>query len=254
MPASPLVISCLVTVCALATAAHLLLGPTPHVPSAAALGGGGMLLLTIVAVTGLLIAHSRWSRPVIFIVTAASLGLSAVTELSPWSMAAIATAAATICGLLGPWLRSWIRRLAAVEGPPPSAVALLLVLVATPAAVGLALPDGPHPAVIAWAVWAPVLALGLARAVSGALAATRVGHPVLALAAGLVGGWPDAVAVGVMTVPVVVLAWQRELAVAVVPPLERRADPVPFPPELVDPAILAAAGLDDRGHPLKEDE
>jgi hypothetical protein len=90
------------------------------------------------------------------------------------------------------------------------------------------------------------LALALGRAVPGSLTAARWLHPALGVVAALLAGAPQGFTVAAAALAASTLAWTRDVRLAVVPPAH---DPsvVAFPPELVAPEILAAAGLDDRG-------
>lgn len=249
---APLVASSLATLTAVAGTVTLVAGQTPYAASAATLVAVGMLTLTVVSVAGLLVARGRWSRLVAAGGAATWLGVAAASPLGPASTVLITLAAATLAALLGPWLGRWLRRLPPAGGPSPPAAALLLGLTATPAAAGLASPGGAHPALWAWGLWSLALAVAVARATPGSLIATRIGHGALALAVAAIIGFSEGLVAPIVASVPVALAWRRQIRIELVPVEARRGDAVPFPPELVHPDVLAAAGLDDRGHRREE--
>lgn len=253
MTAAPLVAVGLVTAAALAGAVHLVAGDTPFEPSSAGLAAVGMLLLSVVCAAGVVIARSRWARGTGLALSAVWLAVAGSGPLSATAIVLVIAASAAATAMATPWLGRWLRRLPSADGPPPSVVALLLVLVATPAATGLSSPGGIHPAAWAWAGWSLALGLALSRAVPGTLAAARIVHPALGAGAGALAGLPGATAIVAAAAGTAALAWRREVGLVVSPVEPDRADPVPFPPELVPPEVLAAAGLDDRGRPLEDD-
>jgi hypothetical protein len=246
------------TVAALATATSVsgtllvVMGDTPLAASSAMLGAGGLLVLTVVAVAGMLLARARWARLILLSCTVAWLGVAAASPRSALWGTLVVVAAASLAALAGPWLGRWLRRLPSATGPSPVVTALLLSLVAAPALVGLSSPDGVHVGPIAWSLWSLALAVALGRAVPGSLTSVRVVSPLLAVGAGIAAGFPGGLVPPAVAVVPTALAWRREVRVAVVQPVPRRSNPVPFPTELVPPEILAAAGLDDRGRRVED--
>lgn len=251
MPRSPFVIAALVTAAVLVAGARLVFGETVYRTSSGTLVAGGLLLITVVSLAAFLVGRTRWSRYALYGCVGSSLAAGSAGDGSPswWALAALSTAA--LAGLIGPWPDRWLRRLPAADGPPAAATALLVVLVATPAFSGFAAPLGTHRAVWAWAGWSVVLALALARAIPGSLTAARWLHPALGLVVGLLAGAPQGFTVAAAALAASTLAWTRDVRLAVAPP-DRDPSVVPFPPELVSPDVLAAAGLDDRGRRLED--
>lgn len=249
---TPSVIAGTCTVASVAGTALLLFGETPYQPMPALLASGGLLVLTVVAVAGLLIARSRWARPVLAGCSLAWLGVCAVGAPSPVWAVTVAAASASLAGVTGPWLGRWVRRRPSASGPSPLVTTLLLSLAAAPAATGLASPSGVHAAVFTWAWWCPMVAVALGRGAVGSLASARVITPALALGAAAMAALPGGIVAPLVAVLPTALAWRREVRIAVAPVAPERVDPVPFPPELVPPEVLAAAGLDDRGRRIED--
>lgn len=253
MPPAPLAVSLLLGGSATAAIVGLAFDSEPFSSIAAslfALGGG---LLTLITVAGLLLARGRWARWM-------ALGLGVVwfgeAVAGPFDIASIATmvlATATATAAAGPWLQRWVRHLPAADGPPPAAATLLVSLVATPVALALFEPRGSVGAA-GWLLvaWSLLLALGVARALAPALWAARIAHPVVAIAIGVVLGMPAAAGVIAKAAVETALVWRRDVHLAVTPLIPRPSAAVPIPPELVDPAIMKAAGLNDRGRPLED--
>jgi hypothetical protein len=246
---APSVIAGIATIASVAGTALVLFGDTPYEPLPALLASGGLLVLTVITAAGILVARSRWARPMLVGSSVAWLGVCAASAPSPAWAVTVAAAAASLAGASGPWLGRWLRRLPSASGPSPLVTTLLLALASAPAVIGLASPSGLHPAVAAWASWSVLLAIGLGRGAVGSLTSARLFNPVLAVAAAAVAGMPGGLLVPVVAAVPTALAWRREVRIAVVPLAPERAHPVPFPPELVPPDVLSAAGLDDRGRP-----
>lgn len=247
MPRAPSAVASLATVTSVSGTLLVVIGDTPYSPSAAMLGAGGLLVLTIVGVAGMLLARARWSRLVLLSGTVAWLAVAAASDRSALWVVLVLVAATSVTALSGPWLGRWLRRLPSATGPSPVVFALLLSLTAAPAAVGLSSPGGVHPGPIAWSVWSLVLAVAVGRAAPGSLTAVRVVSPVLAVGAGIAAGLPGGLVIPAVAAVPTALAWRREVRVAVAQPAPTRSETVPLPTELVPPEILAAAGLDDRG-------
>lgn len=252
MPPAPLAVALTTATATIAGVIGLAVSPDPYAPGVALLAALGMVLFTIVSVSGTLLARSRWARPAASAVGVAWLAVGIVVD-SGWGYVMMVTGAATLGAAAGPWLRGWLRRLPSSDGPPPAAVVVLLALVATPAAVAL---TGTEPSAALWAFagWSALIALALARALPGALTAARLGHPLAAAAAIPFLPLLPAVVATASGLVVALGAWRRDVAIAVVPlqPGESAA-PLRIPPELVPEEVLRAAGLDELGRPLTEE-
>ena len=248
VPPAPLVVAVSLSGASIAGAIHLAFGHTPFAPGAAALTATGMTVLTLVAVSGVLLARGRWSRSTAVVVASGWIALGASGDLALAGATTIGLATIALSGALGPWLRRWVRHRPAVEGPPPAAVALLLLLLAVPVAVGVSASDG-----VTWtgwvvAAWSLTLALALARTLPGALLAVRLLHAPACLAAGaVVGGLRGAMLVGGVGLAAAAFGWRGEVAAAVDPGVGGPGVTLRIPPELAPPGVLDAAGVDERG-------
>lgn len=250
---APLVVAAFVTLASLTGTLLLVVGTTPYVPSSAALAASGLLILTVVGLAGMLVANARWSRPVLLAALGAWLAVAAASPLTAASIALVGAAAAALAALAGPWPGRWLRRTPSLQGPSPVMASVLLLLVATPAAAGLALPSEAPVTVWAWSAWSLALALALARRVGAALIGVRLLHPLSALAAAWLAPLPAPLLLPALGLATAALAWRREVRHAVTAPTVTPSRAVPFPPELVPPEVLAAAGLDDRGRPIRDE-
>lgn len=250
MPAAPLTVTALLSLSTVLGTLHLAFGGVVD-PSAALVAGAGLVVFTIVAASGTLLARGRWAAPADAAVALTWIGLAVVVPLEGLSIALLVVAAAALAAALGPWLRRWLRRLPRADGPPPAAVVLLLALMATPVAAALASPNGIGIGAVVLAAWSAALALGIARMLPGSLLAARVVHPALAIAAAVETGMPGGAVITATAAVVAAMAWRRDVALAITPVSPRRGDAIAIPPELVPPEILEAAGLDDRGRPRR---
>jgi len=211
----------------------------------------GLGLLTLATVSGALLARGRWSRWMTLVVSGLWFATAIAPPLHGVAVATIVTSTAAASIAAGPWLGRWLRHLPATSAPPPAAVVVLLMLIATPAVIGFT-EGGAVPQPVGWALagWSTLLALGLARAFVPALWVGRLAHAPVAVIAGLTMGLPTAVALLAKAMVETLIMWRRDLHLAVSPLMPERVTAVPIPPELVDPDLLRAAGLDDSGRPL----
>jgi hypothetical protein len=230
----------------------LSLDPDPFSEQSAVLLAIGASLLTVTTVSGVALARGRWSRWMALVVSTLWFGEAIARPLDAAGVATIIVAVAAASIAAGPWLGRWLRHLPAVNAPAPTAVLLLLLLISTPATVGLITAGGrPGPAGWTLSVWSLLLALGLARAIPQALWAGRIGHLPVSIAGIVILGVPAAIVIGTKMIIETTILWRRDLHLAVSPMISDRSPGIPIPPELVDPTIMKAAGLDDRGRPLE---
>jgi hypothetical protein len=139
-------------------------------------------------------------------------------------------------------LGGWIR----VEGPvapvPRRAVALGLVLLAAPIISALSSIGGSADAIVWLALAAWAILFAYVRRLPGALGVVRIGLPLLVGGSALLE-LPGVVIWGALTLVASVLAWSKEVRVAVRPLIERGSR-VTIPPELLSDEIKRAAGID----------
>lgn len=249
MPIAPLVITTLIVAPMVFGAVLLALTPAPFSADAALLLAAGNTILGTTDATGFLLARARWARHLGSALALLWIGLGVVGE-SRWHSASVVLGAGLLAAMAGPWSDRWLRRLPAAEAPPRAATALLFALVSVPTLLAISSPTGVTAASWAFAIWCLLLAWAVARAVPGASTAARYAHPAIALALAYPAGRHGGVVVLASGVVGTVLAWQREVRVAVaplVPPIP--GEVVRFPPELAPAAVLEAAGLDRSGRP-----
>lgn len=252
MPPAPLTAALVAGFTGTVGLVHLAIDPTPFDEQRSLLVASGMAILTLVVIAGVLLARGRWSRWAALALGAAWLGIAARGDLDVGGLVVIVGGATMVAISAGPWLPRWLRHRPAADGPPPSAVALLLSLLAMPAVIGL---SGPEPGLTEWlgALWALLLATGVSRALPAALWAGRILHLPMLIAVGVSLGLPSGSAVVLLGAAQTALLWRRDVHLAVSPLLPPPSGSVPIPPELVDPAILREAGYDDRGTPLEDE-
>jgi hypothetical protein len=253
MPPAPLLTAALLGACTLLGSIGLILDPAPFSGHSAALVGMGAVALTTVTVAGVLLARGRWSRWMAIVVAALWFTPAVAGTLGIVDGLTMAAAVTTATVAAGPWLGRWLRHLAATDSTPDAAVILLLLLVSTPAVLGLSV-CADAPGIAAWmlVIWSAALALGIARAASPALWTGRIGHLPVAVAVGVALGLPAAIPVLSKAAIETLLLWRRDLQLAVSPLVPQRVTSVAIPPELMNPAIMDAAGLDDRGLPVED--
>jgi hypothetical protein len=187
--------------------------------------GIGLLLFAGIAAAGLIFTGGRWARRLGIVVAAASLILGGWREPSWWAAVAVLAAAVALAGLLGPWLKGWVRELPAADGPGAKPIFLVLgslglvPLVAITSPAGL---DVSHGVLAAAGVF---LAWGYSRANLWALWGLRVALPILAVPALLNSAPAGAVILGIAVAFLTWLAWSREARLAVQPLMDRLPPP-----------------------------
>jgi hypothetical protein len=254
MPRAPFLIAAAVVAAALARAAGLLLDPDPFSAGSAAVIAAWFAVFGLITVTGFLVARARWARVAGLVLVAASLALGLVVPLGPLGWIALVAAGIALAGLAGPWpTRRWLRLLPSAQGPPPSAVALVLGLLGLPAIVALARPDGLGAADWIVVAAAPLLSWAVSRALAAGLWLVRLALPAAAAVAGIAAGLPGGPIVAAAGIALSALAWTPSVARSVSPLIPERVPAVPVPPELVSPDVLRAAGYDERGRPVQEE-
>lgn len=252
MAPAPLAVSLLLGTSALSSIIGLALDPDPFSAQSGLMISLGAGLLTVITISGVLLTRGRWSRWMTLVAAAIWFGSAMARPIDAAGLVAAGTTVACAAIAAGPWLRRWLRRLPASDAPPPAAVLLLLLLAATPVLIGYVAAGG-EPGIVGWglASWNVLLAFALARALTPAMWTGRFGHLPLAVAGGFLLGLPMGAVLAVKAGLETRLLWRSDVHLAVSPLLPPAAT-VPIPPELVDPAIMNAAGLDDRGRPLEE--
>jgi hypothetical protein len=225
-----------------AWALALFIEPAPWTESAAAVLGAGLVVVSAVAVTAVMIESSRFGYWLGVSGAGLMLVVAGIRSIDPaWITAATLT---TIAGVLladrrlGGWLR--------MEGPvapvPSKAIALGLVLLEAPIITALSQVDGSGDAVVWLALAAWGILIAFVRRLPGAVALVRIGSPLLT-AAGALLELPGAALWSILMALASVLAWSKEVRLAVRPLIERGSR-VSIPPELLSDEVRRAAGID----------
>lgn len=216
-------------------------------PSIILLGVGWMIMASV-ATVGMVLAGGRWAVRTLLAVTATGLYAGLFRPVDAASIAASVITAAALISLLSPQLGRQIRKLPSASGPPPAAVAATLIPLSMPLSLGL----GPTPAngwVVTGAFLGPLAALLYSKTINGGLFALRFGFPLIVAALAIPMGIPHgviAVLVGALGTGV---AWQKEVATAFHPLIER-GSAYSIPPELTPTEILEQARIDESGNRL----
>ncbi len=217
------VVSALLATSSLLASAALVYDPDPLVTGAAGLVAIGLLLYTLIAVAGILLARAPWARWLGVGVTIGALVVIAIAGFDSASkIAALAVSLVAVAGLAGPWLSVWLRQ---KPGPEPQAVALPLTAVGAPLAVGLAAWSGLTIGALVVAALGPFAAWGYARSFRWGLWFLRIGYPLVAAAAALQLSAPAAILLAGHGIVVALLAWTRQASRAQRP----TATPLPEP-------------------------
>ena len=227
---------------AVAWAVALIVEPAPWEVDVAAVLAAGLLVVTAVALTAILVESSRLGYWLGVSCVVIMLIIAGVREVDPaWVVAVSVTGVAGIL-LADRRLGGWIRGEGPVAPVPAKAAALGLILLVAPILSALSLVRGSNGA-IAWlalAVW--VVLVVYVRRWPGAIAVLRLGCPAL-VAAGAFLSWPAAAIWGALMLLASALAWSKAVRQAIRPLIERGSR-VSIPPELLSDDLRRAAGID----------
>lgn len=225
MVVPPFVIGFLVLVAGLAGAISVLVTPSDIAADSAAAIAIGIVILTTIALSGLLVARGRWSRRLATGLVVAEIALVAVIGIGPWGWVALVAGLGALAGLLGRWLDGWVRMRPSATGPDPNAVVILLGLIALVPAVGIASPSGLAPVDGLLGAAGIALAWGYSKAHLWALWGIRLALPVIAVPAMLTSPLPGALLVGGLVGLIVGYAWTKPALIAVQPLMDRLPGP-----------------------------
>ncbi len=236
---------------AIAWAITLAFGEPTIGTTAAAVAAVDLLIVTLVAIVGLVVVRARWARRFSMAVIGLMAGMALTMPISNNWVVALLLSGVAVSAVVGPSLEDYLQPPTS-GGPPPKAVTLLLTLLVLPGVTAF-LTGSPVP-IAAWFViiGAPAVAWAYGKGRVEGLWAARIGIPI----AGLVTLWGlDWWAVALLAASVAGetwLAWSGDVA----RPVDRQSEApatrsMAIPPELAPPEILAAAGLDDHGRRLQ---
>ena len=212
------------------------------------LAGIGAWLVTLVAITGLLVARSRWAVRLSLAVAALAVPGVLVLNQPVLEVVGVLASVLAVWVVLGAATAAAVRPFRAADAPPDEAGVLMLLLVSAPLVLGLATLGAEPPVVtIAVGLAAPVLAWWFGRRSAIALWIARVVAPVALLGSAVVEGWPRGFAAAALACAVGWFAWQPAVRLAAVPLAPTKSDAKPVVAEFAPVEVREAAGLDERG-------
>lgn len=138
----PFLIAALVMTTGLAWTIHLVVAPDPWAVDAALAIAIGTLVLSIIAMTALLLGRGRWTRNFAAGLIGAEMLIAAVGDVEGWLIAGIALSGISLAALGGPWLKGWLRQRPAAGAPGLQPILLALGAFGVVPVVGLSAPDG----------------------------------------------------------------------------------------------------------------
>ena len=227
---------------AVAWAVALLIEPAPWTEMAGAALGTGLVVVIAVAVTAVVIESSRFGYWLGVAGAGLMLVIAGVRAIdAAWVTAVTLTMIAGVL-LADRRLGGWIRMEAPVAPIPSQAVALGLTLLTAPLLTAISLVDRSGDAIVWLALAGWAILVVFVRRLPGAVAAVRVGPPLL-LAGGALLGLPGGAIWGALMTLASVLAWSKPVRLAIRPLIERGSR-VSIPPELLSDDVRRAAGID----------
>jgi hypothetical protein len=205
-----------------------------------------MLASAAVATVGMVVVGGRWAHRLGLAAIAMTVVVAVARPIDPlWFIATLVSAAALLT-LLSPAVTRTIRTLPSASGPPPRAIAPAVILLVTPAVIGMVGNEATPWALLVVGLTAPNAAFLYSRVIPGGLLVIRLLWPALALALSPLLGWVAGIVSAVIAVVVVATAWDRAVKASYHPPREVGST-FPIPPELAPPEVLDAAQIDEKG-------
>jgi len=220
----------------------LFIEPAPWTEIAGAVLGAGLVVVTAVAVTAVMIESSRFGYWLGVSGAGLMLVIAGIRPIdTAWIVAATFTAIAGVL-MADRRLGGWIRTEGPVAPVPSRAVGLGLALLSAPILTALSLVDGGGDAILWLGLAAWAILITFVRRLPGAVALVRIGAPLLIAGAALLE-LPESALWGVLMGVASVLAWSKAVRLAIRPLIERGSR-VSIPPELLSEEVRRAAGID----------
>lgn len=213
----PFVVAALVMGAGLAWTIHLVVSPEPWATDSALAIATGTLVLSIVAMTALLLGRGRWTRLFAAGVVVLELLIATVADFDGWLVAAVVLSGLSLAGLGGPWFKGWLRERPAAGAPGGGPIALAIGAFAVVPLVGFASPAGLEPAHGVAGALGILFSWGYMKGNAWALYGLRFLMPLAMVAAAIsspVGGSAVLIAAGAA---LTYLAWMQEARLAVDP-------------------------------------
>jgi hypothetical protein len=226
----PFLIAALVMAAGFAWTVHLVVSPEPWATDSALAIAIGTLVLSVLAMTSLLLGRGRWTRHFAAGLVVAELLIAIVADIDGWLVAAVIFSGLSLAGLGGPWLTGWLRKRPAAGAPGPRPLALAIGMFAIVPLVGLASPRGLEAAHGLAGALAILFSWGYLRGGSWALWGIRLAMPVILIATAVVSPPGGATVLLLAGAFLSYLAWTREARLAVDPlPTDLPAPRAPRP-------------------------
>ncbi len=213
----PFLIAALVMGSGLAWTVHLIVDPAPWEADAALAIAIGCLVLSIVAMTSLLLARGRWTRFFAAGLVVAELLIALVAEFDGWLITAVVLGGLGLAGLGGPWFKGWLRERPAAGSPGWQPIALSIGAFALVPAVGIVSPSGLQPAHGIAGAAGILFSWGYLKAAIWALLGLRFAMPIVVLAAAISSPVLGGIALVAHGAVLAYLAWSKEARLAVDP-------------------------------------
>lgn len=224
----------------------LLVDASPLEAAPALLVGLGILVMSTVAMIGMIAVGGRWAHRLGLVDIGFMVVLAVIRPIDVVWAVAVGVTAISLLALLSPIVTRSIRKLPSASGPPPRAITPPLLLLATPAVLGF-LGNSAEPwALLMVGIGAPNVAWLYSRVIPGGLLAVRLIWPALAVVLAPWLGWWAGTASALIAVAVAVASWHKSVRASYHPPREV-GTAYPIPPELTPKEVLDAAEIDDRG-------
>lgn len=196
---------------------HLVVAPEPWAIDSAMTIAIGILVLNIVAMSGLLLGRGRWTRYFAAGLVAVQLLLVLVADVEPWLVAALVLSAVALGGLAGPWFKGWLRERPAAGSPGPIPIALAIGAFAVVPLVGVATPAGLENAHGVAGALGILTSWGYVRGHSWALWSARLVLPAALFAAAFSSPPGGAGLLLAAALGIAALAWSKDARLAIDP-------------------------------------
>lgn len=213
----PFLIAALVAASGLSWTIRLAALPDPFAADSALAVAIGVLIFTAIAVAGLLLGRGRWTRPFAAGLLGTELLIAAVSPLDLWALITLILTGLGITGLLGPWLRGWLRQRQPANAPGAAPMALTLGSLLVVPLVGVAAPAGLHLAHGLAGATGILLGWAYGRGNTWSIWALRFILPVVLAAAAVFSPPAGAALLLAAAAGIGYVAWNRECRLAVDP-------------------------------------
>ncbi len=213
----PFVIAATVMAAGFAWTIHLVVSPAPWATDSAMAIAIGTMVLSIAALTALLLSRGRWTRYFAAGLLIAELLITVVADIGGWLIAAVTLSGLALAGLGGPWFRGWLRERPAAGAPGFEPIALAIGSFLLVPLVGLASPSGLEPAHGVLGACGILASWGYMRGGMWALLGLRFGLPLLTVVAAFASPLGGAMVLIATGAGLAYLAWTATARLAIDP-------------------------------------